>query len=100
MAFHTNFKRFWDQARSDRLHQASLGRIVIESPFITKTRRVQVCCPFTLEFKSGAAELSGRWRPRSGVWTFPAASGRLVVELCQQVYGKDAITMIGFPEEK
>ena len=62
-------------------------------------RRLQVCAPLNPAFVDGARELLGRWRPTSRMWTFNVRSARLVMELCIKVYGKDAITTVGFPAE-
>ncbi len=61
--------------------------------------RIHVACPPREAFKVGAKELDAKWKYRSRVWSFPGVSLRLVIDLCERVYGKDAIRLVGFPPE-
>ena len=92
------FRDLWLQRREERRLIAAAGRVIIESPWVTRGR-LQVTCPPSAVFSAGAAELSGRWRSKSGVWSFPPRSVRLVVMLCKKVYGAKAIELVGFPPD-
>lgn len=96
------FKQLWDRRRVDRTHLVSQGRVIIELTYgrLASGGKVHVTCPYNKDFERSAKELSGRWRSTSMMWSFPAVSQRLVVELCTRVYGKDAITLLNFPQSK
>lgn len=77
--------------RSERRVNGSVGHINI----IQEKCRIHVICPYNGDFRKGALELIGRWKPRSGVWTFNPHAYRLVLELCIRVYGKDKVQITG-----
>lgn len=104
-------KRYWDEKRARAAEIKELGLCVINVAPTYSTRRVEgsighikvkeercrihVTCQFNEEFKRGAAELMGRWRPRTGVWSFSPRSYRLIVQLCDKVYGRDKVQITG-----
>lgn len=81
--WHDHWKRrrdVMDRARAD-------GKVLIRQ----QDSRIQIVAPFRPEFVASAHELGGRWRKRTGVWSFSEASRRLVLQLVKRVYGADAL---------
>lgn len=82
MANRYNYKLKWDETRKQN---ESVKRQGLCDVWV-KATRIQVVCPFSTEFNNRAVMLSGKWRPRSGVWTFPRKAQPLVVELCERCW--------------
>lgn len=101
MSFDKNFKETWDRRRADRTFRISQGKVTVEYVWARGHRdgKIHVSCPFTPEFSAGAKELSGRWKPRTLVWIFPIACRRLLLELVEKVYSREAMLLVGFPPE-
>lgn len=68
---------------SVRSIRGTIGRIKVSRP----ASRVQVTAPYNEEFNRGARSLSGKWRHRTKVWTFPSVAYKSVVDLCRTIYG-------------
>lgn len=50
------------------------------------SKRIQVTCPYDERFVVGAHTLGGRWRQRTGIWSFPFHQEGQVRTLLQQVF--------------
>lgn len=61
--------------------------------------RMQVTAPYTEEFVLEAHRLGGRWRKRSGMWSFPEPVHRLVILHIKRIYGEDVINKALAPLE-
>lgn len=72
-----SLSQYWKSKRAEAAHIANSGRV----KFTVQGRRLQVLCPDRDEFTSRAKELGGKFKERSGVWTFPLVSRRLVMRL-------------------
>lgn len=60
-----------------------------EQGFIRMTRsssRIHISCPYSPHFIKRAREIGGRWRPRSGVWSFSGQSIRLILLALSEVF--------------
>ena len=92
------WKDEWARRKAKRLALIKDGKVTIT--FVPSAKgRIHVSSPFQGEFITGARELLGRWKAATGVWTFDFRSKRHVIELCERVYGKEAIVLVGFPAE-
>lgn len=49
--------------------------------------RIHVTCPTTTEFETLAIRLRGRWRPRSGKWSFSTRCMGVIIAACNRIYG-------------
>ena len=88
------FKKYWQARRALQAADIKKGKVTIRKV----GERIHVSTPFNPEYVTAARQL-GRWKEASKVWTFPLIRQDLVIELCERVYGKQAITMVGFPAE-
>lgn len=108
----TQLQKYWDKKRekADTIRQS--GKCIIRIHKVYPTRKVtgtegtmkvvkvrtrlHVTCPYNEDFNAGARQLLGKWRSRSGgVWTFDNRSFDLVVALCNKIYGKAQVTILG-----
>jgi len=72
----------WSKVRSMR-------GVAVENKCILMKRagtRLQVIAPYSDTFKAGAKELNGKWRQRSGCWSFPGVSRRFVEQLIREAF--------------
>jgi hypothetical protein len=76
------FKQHWDKRKRDRIEARSKGQIQMRRV----CSRIQVSVPYNPEFVVGAKKLWGRWRTRSGMWSFSERNLDNVRELIQQVF--------------
>lgn len=51
-------------------------------------RRLHVICPYHRLFVIGAQDLAGRWKPRTGVWSFDAKLQKHIQQLIIDVFNK------------
>lgn len=79
---HTSFKEYWGKIRWKN-GETQIVRVK------DVASRIQVAAPFNQEFVKGAKELGGRWRYRSGVWSFPGYQRSKLNELLERVYGHE-----------
>lgn len=88
MAKDSFFSKHWAEKKKSLTDSRTLGVVRVWSV----GRRLHVNAPLHDDFKKGAHELSGTYRPRTGIWTFRIQSRRLVMALLEGVYGKDSIS--------
>lgn len=87
-----NMKEYWRKRKEDIKQVSESGHIVL----MYRERRLQVIVPKHPEFSSGAAKLAGRFRPRTGMWSFDRRLEWAVRELIERIWpghGKDSITV-------
>ena len=89
-----HFKKFWAGRRAQQDADLKQGIVTIR----LKGSRLHVAAPFRVEYVNSARQF-GRWKPASRIWTFPATGKQSVIDLCERVYGKEAIRLVGFPAE-
>lgn len=82
-----SWKEKWADRDRENKEIRQSGRVRV----IRVKGRLHVISPESDIFMEGARELSGRWKRRSGVWSFPGRSERLLRELIARVYGADAL---------
>ena len=87
------FRQFWQGRKAKQAEDIRNGVVTVR---LVGQTRIHVAAPFNPEFIVGAREL-GRWKPATRVWTFSSSSERLVIDLCERVYGQEAIVLVGFP---
>lgn len=85
------FKDHWDRKRQ----AASTGQTRIDVSRAGAAIRLQVSCPYDQAFIKAAHALSGSWRPRTKMWTFPLRAYPLLLPMCKQVYGEENVTVTG-----
>lgn len=78
---------YWDRRRS-ALTTARVGGIV---SIRVQGDRLQVSVPYREEFIPAAKDLGGRWRYRTGFWSFPWSNRRSVLALVRTIYGEKAM---------
>lgn len=81
------FQQHWDKVREKRTKILDSGHAVVR---IYRTR-VQVICPYSEVFNARARSLSGRWRPRTGMWTFRLEARHLVVAAANEAFGSKRV---------
>lgn len=59
--------------------------------FMWAGQRLQVATPHRLDFTQEALQLGGRYRQRTGIWTFRAYQEPLVIAAIHRVYGPDTV---------
>lgn len=87
------WRRHWSAQRAARVSAVGQGRVHIWA----EGTRLHVAAPYDRRWVTGAAELGGRYREKSAVWSFPRAAERLVRTLAGQLWG--AAVVDGRPEE-
>lgn len=80
-------RKYWDARKSEIKAAKTQGKVLIRS----EAGRIQVAAPYNVGFNKRARELSGRWRHRTGFWSFPWVSRRLVLDLIRDVYGAESM---------
>lgn len=83
----TNWKTHWEEVKTKRSAVIASGFAVVR---VYRTR-VQVISPLNDEFRLAALELGGRWRYRTGMWTFPLAEASKVVNAVMKAYGSSKV---------
>lgn len=92
------WKDHWDRKRAKKAKVVDAGAVLVQYEPTARGGRIHVSCEYSHEFVKRAKELSGKWRARTKVWSFDACSSRLVVELCQSIYGKGNVRLKGFKD--
>lgn len=75
---------YWAQKKAANQAAQARGDIVTK---VVKDR-IQVTAPYSKAFIDGAHNIGGRWRPKSGVWSFPFRVRAELLGLLTQVYGR------------
>lgn len=81
------FKGHWQRQKETIREAKQQGKVLIRS----EAGRLQVAAPFHKIFNTRARELNGRWRHRTGFWSFPWVSRRLVLALIRECFGAEAM---------
>lgn len=90
-------KRYWANRRAHNKKLSQGSECIIDIVRVgTNHARLVVVSPYHDDFSRGARELQGTWRPKTHAWTFDGRSYRLLVELCNTVYGADNVTVAGW----
>ncbi len=82
-----DWKKYWDERRRVAATAKEFGLCTVRYRHTSKGGKVVVSAPFNVSFATRAREIGGTWRKRTETWVFTAASRRIVLELCKQVYG-------------
>ena len=90
----------WAAQRRKAKDIMARGDVTVTFVPTAKYGRIHVVCPQTTEFKIGATQLSGHWRNRVKVWTFPPASHPLVLQLVRKCFPTAVVAEYGFREER
>ncbi len=88
------FAEMWTKRHIARLHHLDLGHVTIQ----VVQGRLQVSAPYNDQFVAGAKQLSGKWKYRSRVWSFPVESQPLLLKLIEDCYHKKPVTIMGVPQ--
>lgn len=94
------FREYWNAKRSEVAAIKASGQVLVQflpppANAVRTKGRVSVVAPMNRDFNRVARELCGKYRQRSCMWYFKAASLRLVVTLAKRVYGADNVTVRG-----
>lgn len=88
------FSTYWRDKRMALNKAKEDGIVLIETARTGTGQHVLVACPYNPDFVAGARELAGKWRDRTGRWSFNINSKRLVIELASRVFGKERVQVI------
>lgn len=80
-------KRYWSRRNDYATRAREQGIVLIR--YVSS--RMHVVAPYTDEFVIQAHRLGGRWRKRSGVWSFPEPVHKLVIYHLKRIYGEGNI---------
>lgn len=83
----TTLKDYWKERKAHLERSRADGRVLIRC----EAQRLQVSCPYHAEWKRMAVDLGGRWRYKTGFWSFPWSNRRSVLDALRLVYGKQAL---------
>lgn len=81
------YGQYWAE-RNQRFERAKAHGHVI---WLEKGGRIQVSAPYDEVFRVEALKLDGKWRPKSGLWSFPQLYRREVRALIDRIYGEERI---------
>ncbi len=76
------FQAHWERKREKIKALQQAGNVTITEV----SSRLQVVCPESDTFTAGAKELGGRWRHKTGIWSFRLSSKRLVMILIKECF--------------
>lgn len=80
-------RKFW--AKKHKLAEQARDQGIVLIQYAGS--RMQVTAPFTEEFLLEAHRLGGRWRTRTGMWSFPEPVHKLVLLHLKRIYGESMI---------
>lgn len=81
------FKDRWKARREAQAATVATGRVVVRS----QGGRMHVATPPNALWDQKARALAGRWREKSGVWSFGANQRPLVLGILRNIFGKRGI---------
>lgn len=96
MAFgYKDLRGKWTATKDENKRIREEGRCVIRRRVRTGTAyRINVVCSFDPVFAAGARQLAGRWRDKTGVWSFESYQFESVEALCIRVFGKKGVEIL------
>lgn len=81
------WKQEWAKIRQSRAKLLAEGQVLL----LQVQSRYHVVCPYSLDFVARAKAIGGKWRRRSGAWTFPSYALPLLRDLLADIYGAEKI---------
>lgn len=86
----TFFTRIWEQRRADSATKRAAGMLEAR---VHRRVRIHLIAPESQGFRLQAFELGGRWRTKSGIWSFPVRLRRPLAALIAEHYGAGAVPL-------
>lgn len=85
-----DLNQIWEERRQHVLDMQRRGIVEVSRA----QARIQVVCPYSGAFITGAKPLMGRWRRRSGMWSFPEQTWPLLKALIITTFGEENLRLL------